>query len=215
MFEQNTFSNICLYIKMEHLSELFTKCIIVHFMAFWYLIIVWQKIRLLCWWHCWQIWTFVGQDWKWNYEYTCHWKPGQDRHGAQEQNAKREAEKPATKNDKDFKEKFTKSKYLRSADIEIGRPEEKMWLTTGDPGCWLKRTSLSGNFFVFPLLYDNNSNFVIIIICLLIYFLLKMTPATDSSAQVCLALFESSHYFFIIILISVIIVVWLIIDFLL
>ena len=88
-----------------------------------------------------------------------------------------------------FERKLTKSKYLRRADIEIGRPEEKMWLTTGDPGCWLKRTSLSGNFFVFPLLYDSHSNFVIIIICLLIFFLLKMTPATDSSAEVCLALF--------------------------
>ena len=52
-----------------------------------------------------------------------------------EQKAKREVEKPATKNEKDLKEKFTKSKYLRRADIEIGRPEEKMWLTTGDPGC--------------------------------------------------------------------------------
>ena len=89
---------------------------------------------------------------KWNYENTCHWKPGQDRHDAHEQNAKREVEKPGTKNDKDLKEKFTKSKYLRRADIEIGRPEENMWLTTGDPGCWLKCTSLSSNFFIFSIL---------------------------------------------------------------
>ena len=116
IFEQNAFSNICLYIKMEHLSELFTKCIIVHFMAFWYLIIAWQKNLLLCWWHCWQIWTFVGQDWKWNYENTCHWKPGQDRHGAHEQKANREVENPATKNDKDllvadFSQVLTWAKY--------------------------------------------------------------------------------------------------------